>query len=113
MGGIAMTIKIGPHTLVLDFDTVEYVSSEALGKLLKLNKRVQANGGRLFMCNVHGVLEVFEVPGLQTILNIRQSDREPEPEPTGAVYRLKPSAPRLDGAAITELDNLYQIWWTG
>jgi hypothetical protein len=56
-------------------------------------------------------LEVFEVPGLQTILSIQQTD--PDMDLAGPVHRLKPTASHLDAAAIVELENLYEVWWNG
>jgi hypothetical protein len=103
--------NIGPHTVFLDLSRVEYVSSEGLGKLLRLHKRVQAAGGRLSLCNVHGLLEVFEVPGLHNLLDVHRDDDEAGRRETVPLFRLKPETPILDGAAVTELENLYDIWW--
>jgi hypothetical protein len=106
-----MKQKVGPHTLLLDLENVAHLNSEALGKILRLNKRIQAAGGRLSLCNVHGILEVFEVPGLQKILSIQQTD--PDLDLAGPVYRLKPTASQLDAAGVVELENLYEVWWNG
>jgi hypothetical protein len=91
---------------------VTLLSSEALGRLLKLNRQVQSAGGRLSLQNVHGLLDLFEVPGMQTLFDIRDKQDSPR-ELQEPVYRLQPPPGRLDAAAITALENLYEVWWNG
>src|SRR6059058_5967028 len=42
----------GRRKILLNFGNVEYLSSAALGKLITLNKKVNAVGGRLILCNI-------------------------------------------------------------
>jgi anti-sigma B factor antagonist len=60
-----------PIRLVFDLGQVEFVTSEALGVLVTLNKRVTASGGCLTLLNVREeVYEVFEVTKLTRILRV-------------------------------------------
>src|SRR5687767_2606939 len=52
----------GRKKLLLNFSNVEYLSSAALGKLITLNKKVQAAGGRLALCTIDPqIYEVFKI----------------------------------------------------
>ena len=63
--------------LLLNFSNVEYMSSAALGKLITLNKKVQAAGGKLVLCNIiPQIKEVFEITKLNKLLNIRKDEQE-------------------------------------
>ncbi|HZK81733.1 MAG TPA: STAS domain-containing protein [Humisphaera sp.] len=42
----------GPHDVVLDFSSVNYINSSHLARLLKLRKRMIADDGRLMLCSV-------------------------------------------------------------
>jgi anti-sigma B factor antagonist len=62
----------GGH-LLLDFSKVEYITSDDLGVLINLHKRMQRLGGRLTLCNLNAqVYEVFTVTRLHTLLTILQ-----------------------------------------
>ncbi len=59
--------------LVLDFSSVEFLSSAALGKLISLNGKVKARNGVLKFCNIQPqVLEVFFICNLNRLFDIRQ-----------------------------------------
>ena len=61
----------GRKKLLLNFGNVEYMSSAALGKLITLNKKVQAAGGRLVLCNIDPqIREVFEITKLDKLFFI-------------------------------------------
>jgi anti-sigma B factor antagonist len=63
--------------LLLNFTNVEYMSSAALGKLITLNKKVQASGGRLVLCNIDPqIREVFEITRLDKLFTIRRDEQE-------------------------------------
>src|SRR3974377_875551 len=51
--------EAGRKKVLLNFGNVEYLSSAALGKLITLNKKLQAVGGRLIMCNIGP--EIYDV----------------------------------------------------
>ena len=67
----------GKRKLLLNFGNVEYMSSAALGKLITLNKKVQAAGGRLILCNIDPqIREVFEITKLDKLFDIRNEEQE-------------------------------------
>jgi anti-sigma B factor antagonist len=67
----------GKRRLLLNFSKVEYLSSAALGKLITLNKKVQAAKGRLALCNIDPqIYEVFEITGLKRVFNIFDDEQE-------------------------------------
>jgi anti-sigma B factor antagonist len=62
--------------LVIDFSTVEFFSSAALGKLISLLSRVRARQGTLILCGIRpALLDVFRTCHLDRIFQIR-ADRE-------------------------------------
>lgn len=67
---------LGRTKLLLNFSNVEYLSSAALGKLITLNKKVNATGGKLILCNIApNIYEVFEITKLNKILNIQKDEQ--------------------------------------
>lgn len=59
------------NKILLDFGTVEYLSSAALGKLLNLNKKVERVRGQLRLCRIKPeILEVFQITRLDKVFNI-------------------------------------------
>ncbi len=63
----------GPSRLVFDFGPVEFVTSQTLGLLVTLHKRVAARGGCLTLLNVRKeVYGVFEVTKLTTLLRVHR-----------------------------------------
>jgi anti-sigma B factor antagonist len=61
------------QALVLDFKELSYVASAGLRVLVAAQKRAKASGGTLTFINVvQDVMEVFEVTGLDDVLDIRQ-----------------------------------------
>ena len=57
---------------LLDFQGVEYVSSDVLVSLVRLRRSLQAAGKRLTLCNLRPqVAEVFTVTGLGRFFDIR------------------------------------------
>jgi anti-sigma B factor antagonist len=70
----------GPCTLVLDFAEVTFLTAAALGRLVTLHGVLRTAGGRLFLTNLSPLLlEIFEVTGLDAVLDIGQALSE-EPE---------------------------------
>ncbi|NJS35896.1 MAG: STAS domain-containing protein [Brachymonas sp.] len=64
--------RLKKRKLVLNFSNVEYMSSAALGKFITLNKKVQAAGGRLILCNISpAIYEVFEITKLDKLFVIK------------------------------------------
>ena len=66
----------GRRKLLLNFGNVEYLSSAALGKLITLNKKLQAVNGRLVLCNIDPqIYEVFEITKLNKLFNIQKEEQ--------------------------------------
>jgi anti-sigma B factor antagonist len=67
----------GRKKLLLNFGNVEYMSSAALGKLITLDRKLKAAGGRLVLCNIDPqIREVFEITKLDTVFIIREDEQE-------------------------------------
>src|SRR6516165_8106742 len=68
--------ELGRKKLLLNFGNVEYMSSAALGKLITLNKKLQAVNGRLILCNIDPqIYEVFEITKLNKLFNIQKEEQ--------------------------------------
>jgi anti-sigma B factor antagonist len=68
--------EIGRRKLLLNFGNVEYLSSAALGKLITLNKKLQAAGGKLILCNIAPqIFEVFEITKLDKFFKIHKEEQ--------------------------------------
>ena len=64
-----------PYKLLLNFDKVDYLSSEALRVFLLLNKKAQAQGAALKLCSVAPeIFQVFEITGLNKVFDIRPTE---------------------------------------
>jgi anti-anti-sigma factor len=51
-----------PQRVVINFDNVRFFSSEAIGVVIRMAKRVRASGGDLKLCNMGKVIrEVFDI----------------------------------------------------
>src|SRR5437763_1343031 len=62
--------------LLLNYGNGEYQSSAALCKLITLNKKLQAVGGRLILCNIDPQIhEVFEITKLDKFYNIQKEEQ--------------------------------------
>ena len=69
--------ELGRRKILLNFGNVEYLSSAALGKLITLNKKVNAVGGRLILCSIDPqIYEVFEITKLNKLLMIKKDEQE-------------------------------------
>jgi len=60
--------------LIVDFDGVEYVCSMFLSKLITLDKKQMAKGGRLRFCTIRSdILEVFKITRLEKLFVIKEN----------------------------------------
>jgi anti-sigma B factor antagonist len=65
------------NRLVLDFSSVNFLASAALGKLVALRKKVTAKHGMLKLCCLcPDVLEVFTVTKLDGLFEIEQTEAD-------------------------------------
>lgn len=63
--------------LVLNFSSVDFLSSAALGKLITLDKKVKAQGGVLKLCNIRPeIYEVFAITRLNRIFDIKDDEAD-------------------------------------
>ena len=63
-------------SLLLNFSNVEFLSSAALGKLITLDKKVKAHGGKLKLCNIRPeIYEVFAITKLNKLFDIREDEK--------------------------------------
>jgi anti-anti-sigma factor len=68
---------VGRTQILLNFGTVDYLASLALGKLVMLNRKVLGAGGRLALCNLQPpVREVLELTHLNDLFNIYGDEAE-------------------------------------
>ncbi|MSQ97167.1 MAG: anti-sigma factor antagonist [Gemmataceae bacterium] len=68
--------ELGRKKILINFSNVEYLSSAALGKFITLNKKVNASGGKLVMCNINDdIFEVFEITKLNKLFNILKDEQ--------------------------------------
>jgi anti-sigma B factor antagonist len=68
--------ELGRRKILLNFGNVEYLSSAALGKLITLNKKVNAVGGRLILCNIDPqIYELFEITTTNRLFNIQREEQ--------------------------------------
>ena len=65
----------GRKKLLLNFASVAFMSSAALGKLITLHKKVKANGGKLRFCNIRPeIYEVFAITRLDRLFDIKKDE---------------------------------------
>ena len=65
------------RSIVLNFTSVEFLSSAALGKLITLDRKVKAHQGRLKLSNIRPeILEVFQITKLNKVFDIRGEEAE-------------------------------------
>lgn len=64
--------------IVLDFERVQYLSSQAIGIILTMNKKLSAlSGSKLVLCGVgQKLMELIKITRLDKILTIKPSQRE-------------------------------------
>ena len=67
----AIVDEMGCEQVILDFAEVEYMSSSALGKLIKFHKKVLSVDGSLRLCNLKPELQkIFKVLALHKVFKI-------------------------------------------
>jgi anti-sigma B factor antagonist len=69
--------KEGRKKLLLNFGTVDFLSSAALGKLITLEKKSRAAGARLKLSNIRPeIYEVFLLTHLHKLFDIKDDESE-------------------------------------
>jgi anti-sigma B factor antagonist len=63
--------------LLLNFHQVEFLSSAALGKLITLDKKVKAHGGKMKLSNIRPeIYEVFAITKLNKLFDIKEDEAD-------------------------------------
>ncbi len=63
--------------ILVNFDGVQFLSSAALGKLMKLDKRIRTASGQLELCNLGEVpREAFRITRLDDTFNIHETQQD-------------------------------------
>ena len=73
--------ELGRGKILLNFKNVEFLSSAALGKLITLNRKVQAARGKLVLCSIstkdpHNLMQVFQITRLDKLFTIKDSEAD-------------------------------------
>jgi len=77
--------------VVLDFQFVEFLSSSALGMLIRVHKRCKDLKISLRLCNVgKDIQKVFKITGLNKVLDIGPAGPGDPPDESGVFAKLKP-----------------------
>lgn len=67
----------GRKRIILDFANVEYLSSAALGKLITMDKKVNAAGGKLRLCSIRpDIYEIFAITRLNKLFDIHDTQED-------------------------------------
>jgi anti-sigma B factor antagonist len=65
------------RSILLNFESVDFLSSAALGKLITLDRKMKTAQGRLKMCSIRPeILEVFQITKLNKVFDIRGEEAE-------------------------------------
>jgi anti-anti-sigma factor len=73
----ALADEAGHRVVVLSFRGVQRLSTELLGKLLAVQRKIQARGGRLLLCEISPtLLEIFQMLKLSRLLTIYRNEQE-------------------------------------
>ena len=68
---ISATLTNGTKNMVIDFESLEYISSAGLRIILKTTKDLKRQDGKLILCSMQDyVREVFEISGFDSFLPI-------------------------------------------
>lgn len=63
--------------LLLNFSSVDFLSSAALGKLITLDKKMKAHGGVLKLSNIRPeIFEVFAITKLNRLFDIKEDEAD-------------------------------------
>ncbi len=58
--------------MVIDFSNVKFLTSSALGLLIRVNKKVRESSGNLRLCSIDPrILEIFRITRLDSVFDIQ------------------------------------------
>ena len=73
----ALVDQEGCKKILISFRQVQYLSSEANGKLITLNKKLNRADGRLILCEINPqIFEMFELTKLNKLFDIQKSEAD-------------------------------------
>lgn len=94
---LALTDQCKTQHVVIDMQSVRYISSAGIRPLLTLNKRIREHGGRMILCNLsHDVESVFSATRLITTSSTPRSipaTFESHPDVLASISSLYGTAP--------------------
>jgi anti-sigma B factor antagonist len=68
--------ELGRRKLLLNFSNVDFMSSAALGKLIRLHQRMTQVGGKLILCGISkDIMTVFTLTKLDKMLKIVKDEQ--------------------------------------
>lgn len=75
---LSQVVSSGDHAkLLLNFESVEFLSSAALGKLISVKKKATAAETELKLCGIRNeIFEVFKITGLDKVFDITDTQDE-------------------------------------
>lgn len=74
---LALVSSENRGALLLNFDGVQFLSSAALGKLIKLDKTIKSAGGKLKLsCIRPEIHEVFSITKLDQMFDIKETEAD-------------------------------------
>lgn len=70
-------IDQGNAKILMDFTSVDYISSAGMRMLLAVTKKLKALSGRLVLCSITtNVMDVFKMSGFDHVLDLTPSEAE-------------------------------------
>lgn len=74
---LAILDKSEEHNILLDFQAVQFMSSSAMGMLIRFSKRCKEFMARLKLCGISPeIYQVFKITALDKILEIHKDHEE-------------------------------------
>lgn len=74
---VALVEEDGRQKIILDFSSVEYLSSAALSKLLILEKKAKAAGAKLRLCAIRpDIYQIFTLTKLNKLFSIYDTEEQ-------------------------------------
>lgn len=96
-----------PRRILVSFCNLDYLSSSMLRLLLKVQEKLEADGGRLVLCNMApSIRDLFKVTTLDRLFDICDWNAEADPQVKldGVWSRARPRPSRKRSADSDEID---------
>ncbi len=77
LNAIVANLPKDKDRVILNFQSVQFMSSSALRVLITLNTKAKVKGVKLYLCSIcPNILDVFKITKLDSIFQIRKSEVE-------------------------------------